>query len=180
MRLLTVLVVLLITGTSANADNIRWKPETLKPGDYVSIDQSQGGIIHHVYRGKRGQQYLTESYRGSGPGDRFAFSTYHDQNGNYIRWVRSDGFEWRYEPHDCTRTLGRCQYKQTSSDGRTEFRLRITTATRDGFKFDEYGEDGKRLYGGSIELDERGVSGNGRLTGYQGTQRFRLIRRVYQ
>jgi hypothetical protein len=53
-----------LVSTAAIADNIRWKPETLKRGDYTSINQSQVGLIHHVFRGKSGRYYVVDSYRG--------------------------------------------------------------------------------------------------------------------
>lgn len=165
---------------AANANDIRWKPETLTPGDYTSIDQSQGGTIHHVFKGKEGRFFVMDSYRGASPSGSPVFTTYLDKDGNQVRWVRQDGFEIRFRPHDCTRTLGRCQYTQTGSDGKKEVRLRITEVTRKGLKFTEYGSDGKRLFGGQVTLDERGNAGNGTLDGYQGKQRFRLVKRVYQ
>ncbi|QUJ77189.1 hypothetical protein KDD17_03975 [Sulfitobacter albidus] len=172
--------VISLISTSVSAESIRWKPETLKPGDYTSINQSQGGLIHHVFRGKVGRFYVLDSYRGSSPSGKPVFSTYMDKDGNQVRWVRQDGFELKFRPHDCKRTLGRCQYTQTGSDGKKEVRLRITEATRNGFKFSEYGSDGKRLFGGNITLDARGNAGNGRLDGYQGKQRFRLVKQAYQ
>ncbi|ATG35786.1 hypothetical protein PhaeoP23_01644 [Phaeobacter piscinae] len=166
--------------TAVFAEGIRWKPETLTPGDYISIDQSQGGLIHHVFSGKAGRSYIVESYRGSKPSGKPVFTTYLDKDGNQVRWVRPDGFELRFRPHDCTRTLGRCQYTQTGTDGKRETRLRLTEATRMGFKFSEYSSDGKRLFFGQITLDEHGNAGNGRLDGNQGKQRFRLVGKVYQ
>ncbi len=169
-----------LISTSAFAEGIRWKPETHKPGDYNSIDQSQGGLIHHVFRGKVGRFYVLDSYRGSSPTGEPVFSTYLDKDGNQVRWVRQDGFEVNYRPHDCTRTLGRCQYSQVDSNGNQEIRLRITEATQNGFRFSEYGADGVRIFGGEIALDARGNAGNGRLDGTQGQQRFRLVGQVYQ
>jgi hypothetical protein len=181
MRALSIIGLLAIfTSTPTFADSIRWKPETLTPGDYTSIDQSQGGLIHHVFRGKTGRLYILESYRGAKPSGKPVFTTYLDKDGNYVRWVRQDGFELKFQPHDCTRTLGRCQYIQTGSDGKKEVRLRITEAIPSGLKFVEYGADGKRLFGGNVTLDDHGNAGNGRISGTQGKQRFRLVRHVYQ
>lgn len=162
------------------AEDIRWKPETLKTGDYVSIDQGKVGLIHHVYRGKERGDYVLDSYRGASPSGKPVFSTYLDKDGNYVRWVRQDGFEIKFNPHDCTRTLGRCQYTQIDSDGKRVVRLRITTATRNGFKYVEYNSDGQRLFGGKMELDARGYAGNGTITGPQGKERFRLVKQSYQ
>ncbi|MEM7723664.1 MAG: hypothetical protein AAF376_15025 [Pseudomonadota bacterium] len=165
---------------SVHAQDIRWMPETMTPGDYVTIDQSDGGLIHHVYAGQVGGSYVLQSFRGSAPGGEPVFTTYLDRDGNYLRWVWNDGFEVVYTPHDCTRTLGRCQYAQVGSDGVREVRLRITQATRRGFEFQEYDVDGQRLFGGWIELDARGMAGDGRLDGLRGKQRFRLVRQRYQ
>ena len=49
-----------LISTSVSAESIRWKPETLKSGDYTSINQSQGGLIHHVFRGKVGMGDVDE------------------------------------------------------------------------------------------------------------------------
>ena len=169
-----------VLSTSALAEDIRWKPEAQTPGDYVTIDQSQGGLIHHVFQGKAGKYYVLESYRGSSPSGQPVFTTYLDQDGNQVRWVRQDGFELKFIPHDCTRTLGRCQYTQIGSDRKRETRLRVTEATRNGFKFVEYNSNGERLFGGKVTLDEYGNAGNGRMDGYQGKQRFRLVKSAYQ
>jgi len=158
--------------TASWAQDIRWKPETLKVGDYISIRQSQNGVVHHVYRGKTGRRYILDSYYGAQPSGKPAFTTYLDRNGNYLKWVRQDGFSITYKPHDCTRTLGRCQYTSISSDGKREVRLRITKATGNGFQFDEYTADGKRHFGGKMKIDARGFAGNGRITGYDGSQSY--------
>jgi hypothetical protein len=76
--------------------------------------------------------------------------------------------------------LGRCQYTQIGSDRKRETRLRVTEATRNGFKFVEYNSDGERLFGGKVTLDDYGNAGNGRMDGYQGKQRFRLVKSAYQ
>ncbi|CAN0590765.1 unnamed protein product, partial [Ectocarpus sp. 12 AP-2014] len=102
------------------------------------------------------------------------------KDGNQVRWVRKDGFELKFIPHDCTRTLGRCQYTQVGSDKKKETRLRITTASGTGFKFDEHNASGQRLFGGKMELDARGNAGSGLITGNQGKQRFRLVGQAYQ
>lgn len=178
-KLIALLAALLVVATSAAAQDIRWKPETLRKGDYTTIDQSMDGLIHHVFRGKAGRYYLMESYRGAQPSGSPEFSTYLDKDGNQVRWVHESGFEIRYKPHDCTRTLGRCQYTQRDSNGAQETRLRITKATRNGIKFDEYGADGKRLFGGQVALDNRGNAGNGKITGTQGVQNLKLMRKSY-
>ena len=169
-----------LMSTAVIADDIRWKPETLKRGDYTSINQSQIGLIHHVFRGKSGRYYVLDSYRGKTPSGKPVFTTYLDRDGNQVRWVRQDGFELQFKPNDCTRTLGRCQYTQTGSDGKREIRLRITEVSSKGFKFNEFDQTGKRLFGGQFELDARGNAGNGRLSGNQGNQRFRLVAKSYQ
>lgn len=173
-------LLLTLVISPAFAEGIRWKPETLKPGDYTTIDQSQGGLIHHVYRGRVGRSFAIESYRGSSPSGTPVFTTFLDKDGNQVRWVRQDGFELKYRPHDCTRTLGRCQYTQTGSDGKKVTRLRITEATRTGIKYTEYDSEGRRLFTGQVALDERGNAGSGSIDGNQGKQRFRLIKSVYQ
>jgi hypothetical protein len=162
------------------AADIRWKLETLKPGDYTSIDQSKAGLIHHVFRGKVGRYYVIDSYRGPSPSGTPVFSTYLDKDGNYAKWVRPDGTRVEFLPHDCTRTLGRCQYTIVESDGKREVRLRITAATRKGYKYDEYDSNGRRLFGGKSELDARGTAGNGKVDSNQGTQRYRLVKQFYQ
>ncbi|MEM9755873.1 MAG: hypothetical protein AAF914_07770 [Pseudomonadota bacterium] len=166
--------------TAAAQDDIRWMPETMTPGDFVTIDQSVGGLIHHVFSGSSGSEFVIHSFRGAAPGGTPVFTTYLDRDGNSTRWVRADGFEIVYEPHDCTRTLGRCQYTQISSDGSSEVRLRITEATDRGFTFDEYDANGQRIFGGWIELDDRGMAGDGRISGNDGRQRFRLVSTFYQ
>lgn len=175
-----LLLAMLLSSSPLHADSIRWKPETLKRGDYVTIHQSQNGLIHHVYRGKSGRSYILDSYRGKSPSGKPVFTTYLDKDGNYLKWVRQDGFELKYRPHDCSRTLGRCQYTQTGPDGKRVVRLRITEVSGKGFKYSEYDKNGKRLFGGQIDIDAKGFAGNGYTTGEQGTQRYRLVKQSYQ
>lgn len=177
---LAIATSLLLGSGAAQAQDIRWKFETMTPGDYVSIDQSNGGLIHHVFSGQSGGTYVIHSFRGRTPGGTPVFTTYADGDGNWLRFVDSEGNEWRYSPHDCTRTIGRCQYTQINPDGSREVRLRITEATRNGYSFQEYDASGQRLLSGRNELDERGTAGDGRLNGPMGEQRFRLVHHIYQ
>ena len=162
------------------AQDIRWQPETFTPGDFVTIDQTPGGLIHHVFAGRSGNGYLVQSFRGARPGENLVFSTYLDANGNYLRWVRPDGVEIRYVPHDCTRELGRCQYTEIHSDGTQQVRLRITEATRNGLRFDEYNQAGEHIFSGQFDLDARGNGGSGRVRGDRGVTQHRLVQSVYQ
>jgi len=166
-----------LMGTSANAQDIRWQSEKMTPGAYVSINQSQGEMIHHVYTGRRGKAFVLTSYRGAKPGGTPAFETHLDKDGNYVRWVRPDGFEIRYRPHDCTRTLGQCSYKEIHSDGTRKQRTRVTEATKKGLAFKEYDENGTFLFGGKMNLEEGGWAGNGVIDSAQGKQRFTLKKR---
>ncbi|WP_204114425.1 hypothetical protein [Shimia biformata] len=167
---------LILSVSVAEAQDIRWRSEIATPGDYVTIDQSQGGRIHHVFRGKSGRSFVIDSYRGKSPEGTPEFTTYADKNGNYLRWVRRDGYEIRYKPHDCTRTLGQCTYTEIHSDGKKNKRTRVTEATRDGFSFGEFDDKGNYLFGGRLALDSHGWAGTGRIEGNQGVQKFRLVK----
>lgn len=180
MRSVYLVLALVVTASQVAAEGIRWKPEMFANGDYVSIKQSKGGLIHHVFRGKEGRSYVIESYRGASPKGQPVFTTFLDKNGNQTRWRRQDGFQLTFKPHDCTRTLGRCQYTQTGSDGKKERRVRVTTSIPGGFRFDEYNAKGDHLFGGQFALDQRGNAGEGRISGQHGAQVFRLVRQVYQ
>lgn len=169
-----------MSATGVSAQDIRWKPEQLKSGDYVSILQKPGGLIHHVFAGKVRSEYLIESYRGKSPVGEPDFVTYLDKDGNYLKWQRADGFEVQYAPHDCTRVIGECCYTQTDSNGNTEQRTRVTLATRRGFKFTEFGSDGKELFGGKIGLIENGFAGTGFVKGPQGKTSYTLKARYFQ
>lgn len=171
-----VMFALFAFASCASANEIRWKSELVKPGEYVTIDQSQDGRIHHVFRGKSGGKYVLDSYRGKKPQGKPEFTTYLDKDGNYLRWVRKDGFEIRYHPHDCTRTLGQCSYTEAHSDGTNNARTRITKATKRGFSFKEYDQSGKFLFGGQFDIDAHGWAGKGSIDGYRGKQRYRLVK----
>lgn len=161
--------------TMADAKDIRWKSELHSKGDYTIIDQSQDGPMLHVFRGKKNGLFVTDSYKGTQQKGKPVFSTYSDEDGNDVKWVRSDGFFVDYIPHNCKRTLGRCVFKQIDSAGKTENRERTTQATKSGFRFSTKVE-GKFLYKGEIKLDEFGDAGDGWLSGYQGEQKFTLIK----
>lgn len=173
------LMAFVLTATSVSAQDIRWKSEKTTPGDYVSVEQSQGGLIHHVYAGRKGKDFVLNSYRGAKPAGEPVFVTYLDRDGNYRKWVRADGFTVKYRPHDCTRTLGKCTYKEIHSDGTRKTRTRVTEATKNGMAFKEFDETGAFLFGGNIALDAWGWGGNGSINGDRGKQTFRLVKRSY-
>ncbi|WP_162617560.1 hypothetical protein [Yoonia maritima] len=164
-----------ITACTVPVGDIRWKPELLSPGDYVSVHQSRSGLIHHMYNGRQGKDYLVESYRGQSPTGTPAFTTRLDGNGNYLSWQRSDGYEVRYQPHDCTRTLGKCRYTEIRPNEERIRWTRITTATNIGFKYVETDTNGERRVTGEIAIDERGFAGSGQVSGHFGAQTFTLI-----
>ncbi|PRY80337.1 hypothetical protein CLV80_101189 [Yoonia maritima] len=176
---LKILAPLILTSTIAACavpvGDIRWKPELLSPGDYVSVDQSRSGLIHHMYKGRQGNDYLIESYRGPSPTGTPAFTTRLDGNGNYLSWQRSDGYEVRYQPHDCTRTLGKCRYTEIRPNDERIRWTRITTATDTGFKYVETDRNGERRVSGEIAIDERGIAGSGQVSGHFGAQTFTLV-----
>lgn len=150
-------------------------------GDVITIDQGKNGLISHVFAGKFGRLFALDSYRGRVADSKPIFRRLLDRNGNYVKWVRADGYEVRYEPHDCKRTLGKCIYTKIQPDGVREVRQRITKPTKRGFSFNEYDQNGNRLFGGKFELDQRGVAGDGKITGVQGfLRRYRLIDRSYK
>ncbi|KMW58628.1 hypothetical protein AIOL_003606 [Candidatus Rhodobacter oscarellae] len=180
MRPIALIIAVLLAAVPAHALDIRWRSELAKPGDFVTIDLSQDGRIHHVYRGKSRGAFIVDSYRGNKPSGRPIFTSYLDAQGNFLRWVNAEGFQIRYRPHDCTRTIGKCQYTELHSDGLRERRVRVTKATRNGFSFKEYDGRGKFMFGGTIKIDERGFARDGFIKGEGVNQRFRLVKRRYQ
>lgn len=172
--------VLLGTSAQLSAQDIRWKPETLKKGDFVVIDQGAGKQVAHVFRGKKGRGYLLETYDTSRPKSEAPFRTVLDRNGNYLDWTRPDGYKLKFRPHDCTRTLGQCHYTQVFPDGRKEGRTRITKATNAGLEFKEYDAKGKFFLSGTFALDARGNAGTGWVKGLDRKVVHKLVRSVYQ
>ena len=165
---------------SGHAQDIRWKPEALRPGDVIVLEQDPYGRIHHVYRGRSGQAHVTQSFRGARVAGTPVFTTLTDDDGNHLRFTRADGTGMRYVPHDCSRTIGRCTYVEQNFDGTSERRMRITEATSTGFRFREFGEDGTPLFGGQFELDSRGNAGAGRVEGQEGRVVTRVVGRSYE
>ena len=180
MRLLPPLFLSILTTACTVPDgDIRWKPELLNTGDYVTVDQSRSGRIHHVYSGRQGNNYVINSYRGATPTGTPAFTTLLDRNGNYLIWERADGYQVRYEPHDCTRTLGKCRYTEIRPNDERVRWTRITTATETGFKYVETDRNGERKVSGEISIDERGFAGSGQVSGHFGAQTFTLVEQHY-
>ena len=181
MKFLFLLILAtLATACTVPEGDIRWKPELLNTGDYVTIDQSRSGRIHHVYSGQEGSNFIITSYRGASPTGTPAFTTLLDRNGNYIRWARSDGYEVRYRPHDCTRTLGKCRYTEIRPNDDHIKWTRTTIVTPTGFKFTEIDQSGARQVSGEITLDEYGIAGSGFVDGHFGAQTFTLVSQHYQ
>jgi len=181
MRLVFSVLGGVILGLSpATAQDIRWQSETFSPGDYVTIDRSELGPIHHVFLGETRLGFQFDSFEGDTPEGTPVFTTYLDEDGNYLRWVRADGYEIQYIPNDCTRVLGFCDYAQVGSDGAEELRSRWTEATEQGFSFREYIIGGDMLFEGEMALDERGMAGDGWLNSASGALTYRLLHQSYR
>ena len=177
--LVTCLAALSACAAQPTGD-IRWKPELLNAGDYVSVSQSRDGLIHHMFVGSDRGNYVVQSYRGASPEGEPAFTTVLDRDGNYLLWEDQDGYQVRYEPHDCTRTLGTCRYTEIRPNNLRVRWTRVTTATEVGFKYVETDRNGGRKVTGEIALDARGVAGDGTVNGYFGGQNFTVVNRSYE
>ena len=178
------ILISLSGAAGALAESITWNVGSSAPGDYITIDQVENGErrrVHHVYRGESRGRHLIDTYWGDRPEGEPLTTTYLDDKGNYLRWVRRDGFELRFRPHDCTRTVGRCGYTEIFPDGRRERRERVTTPESGGFSFVEYDADGNERFRGRFEIDERGAAGTGFVAGVYGRRTdHKLVQRVYQ
>lgn len=181
MRLLPFGFVLcgLLAGPAC-AQDIRWKPELAKPGDYVVIDQGGNGKYAHVFRGKVGKYYVIESYKGGKISGKSAFKTSLDRDGNYVKFVYADGATYRYQPHDCRRVVGTCSFTEISPDGTRRKQTHVAKATAEGFEFQIYDETGKLTDKGKMALDDRGNAGNGVIYGEGSKYTYKLVSSHFQ
>lgn len=152
---------LLFSLTTVQAQAIRWKPEMLMPGDFVVLEQSQGPLLHHVFRGRSGNTFILETFHGPNANGQPNTITYLDRNGNRLRVVGSDGSSVTYDPHDCARTLGQCRFTKTDADGMTKEHLRRTQQRKHGFSFTLYDAGTALLQEGAFNLSSRGFAVNG-------------------
>lgn len=170
----------IVLATSVSAEEIRWKPETEKPGDYVVINQTQAGRVTHVFMGKVGNAYVIESYKGKvKPGER-DFTTYLDQDGNYLKFVYPDGSMYKYQPHDCKRVLGTCRYTEIAPDGTRQKLTHVARAIRGGFEFQVLHEDGEVKLEGQVMLDEHGNAGDGFTRGGSRVEKYKFVKSYFQ
>lgn len=87
----------------------------------------QGQISEDRYLGRDGKAFITERINSAHPTLAARMRLYRDKHGNFLSLEYTTGVSATYVPHNCVRTLGRCDYLVKNSHGPDAQRARITT-----------------------------------------------------
>ncbi|WP_299921760.1 hypothetical protein [uncultured Pelagimonas sp.] len=146
------------TASVATAD-ITWRAGDMGVGS-VMVMKDRTGAMTHVKRASLGGRHVFDLFAGQGKGAEFLGSYKVNDRGEVTETVAIDGAVTTYAPHRCNRSLGKCQFTVTHSDGYVETRTRVTEATRGGLRYWEYGADGL-MAEGAMQLDQLGAAKSG-------------------
>ncbi len=173
MRILILALSLAFSASAAAAD-ISWHADRMAPGS-VMVMKDDAGAVTHVKRGTERGQHVFDTFAGQGRGATFTGSYTVNAQGNVTTTIAPDGAVTRYRPHRCNRTPGRCAYVMIHADGFKEPRTRVTSATRSGLTYEEYGLDGLMAQG-ALELDRLGAAKSGWMKRAQDRRKLRTTR----
>lgn len=156
-----LLVAILAHTTAANAQDISFKMKEIAKGSTVTIRNSDGKIFTHQHLGKINNTYAYKTFSGrQASGD--PLGTYFaNERGELTRSEDRNGAVTRWKPHRCMRTLGQCRYTRILPDGSRQKRIRVTEATKDGFKYAIYENSGELVLSGWAKIDKFGWSKQG-------------------
>ncbi len=158
MRALLIALGLIFSATLATAD-ISWKLDRFGAGS-VMVLKDRSGALTHVKRGTTTDAHIFDVYAGATTSGAYLGMYETNARGDVTATVAVDGAVTRFVPHRCSRTLGTCQFTVIHSDGFQEPRSRVTRATRNGLRYQEFGLDGL-MSEGEIKLDANGASKGG-------------------
>ena len=158
MRILIVALVLAFQTSLAAAD-IALRADRMAPGSMMIMQDSQG-LVTHVKRGVEAGQHVFDTFAGKGASAVYIGSYTTNDRGDVTAMIASDGAVTRFAPHRCNRTPGRCDFTITHVDGFKEPRTRVTEATANGLRYQEYGLNGL-VAEGALDLDGNGLARKG-------------------
>lgn len=171
-----VLAAFLATLSLAPAQaDISWKTDEIAPGSALVLKNSDGRVFTHVRRASKGSLIRFDAFAGRSERGAYVGSYLTNARGEILRTIAADGSETDYEPHKCNRSRGRCTYIIQTPDGVKIMRTRITEATPEGLKFQEY-EAGKLVASGVVKLDRFGSSAGGWTVDHTTGQRLDTTR----
>ena len=138
MKRLPVFLFLLFHPLSVAAQDISIKMPAIDAGSWFAMQGPEGPSMH-VFRGKKGANYIYDVVPGTDPNGDKAFRDFRDAKGNVRKRVLSDGRTVVYSPHNCQRTIGQCTFIESGSriDGsryKTNM-VRVNTPKSKGFEF---------------------------------------------
>ncbi|MCT4557709.1 MAG: hypothetical protein N4A61_06575 [Pelagimonas sp.] len=150
MRRTMITLALIAMGNLASAD-VAWNVGALKLGSVI-IMKDRTGASTHIKR----ENNQFDVFAGAVSQVNFVGGYGVNSNGDLVSTTAVDGAITRYVPHNCGRTLGRCEYQVHHPGGLIETRTRVTEQTRKGLRYKEYGVDGL-MTEGLATLDETGT-----------------------
>jgi hypothetical protein len=153
-------VFFLLTPLVAQAETVGIDWSTLRVGQYQKLRTNEGAQLISQYMGPRGGLYLFEVTYGLAPNDIPNERIYLDQDGQFVKSVFVSGETKRFDPSDCSRTLGTCTFTLQMQDGKTYAYTQTTKRTAKGLKFTRRDANGRLVMRGVMELRDNGLVRN--------------------
>jgi hypothetical protein len=120
----------------ASAQDISIKMDQIVAGSYLMMEQN-GSRLFHVFRGAGQGGYVVDIVMDSDPNAPRQSRWTRTKDGNATQIEITDGNTVRFEPHNCQRVVGQCQFTAIGPDYRTTV-IRINTLTSNGFDYKVY------------------------------------------
>ena len=158
--LIATICIGLALASAATAQDISFKMSEIAAGSTVTIRNSDGKTFTHQHLGKTGRHYSYRTFEGASPAGTPIITWFTNARGELVRQVQN-GQVRRWSPHRCMRTLGQCKYTETRPDGTRIKRVRVTEATKNGFKYGVYTTSGELVLSGWAEIDAKGWTTRG-------------------
>lgn len=135
-RLLSCLALLLFglsIPAQAVAQDISANMAALKKGQTLVYRSSERGLYTQLFVGKKNGLYVFHVLHGdSASGTPFG-KFLADEKGQTVERHDEQGNTERFEPHDCRRTVGKCDFLYTNKSGKTVPLQSFVRPTKQGF-----------------------------------------------
>jgi hypothetical protein len=160
LRSLAFIILLFLPAQLATAGSLGVNWSALKPGQYQVFRTSEGAQLISRYGGLQNGLYLFEVFYGRTQTGEPVERVFLDHEGQFVRSVFESGEAKQFEPHDCSRTLGACEFLLRLENGDAHQFSQITKRTSNGFSFVRRDDAGRIVMRGNVELNQFGLTQN--------------------
>lgn len=126
---------LTLLSTPALAQDISVKMAQIPAGSWLLSKAGKHTTIQ-VFRGKQGRSYVVDFVQGKDPNAPRSARDLRDEEGNVLKRTNANGEVTTYRPHNCQRTIGRCEFVQKTGN-KTAKMVRVNTPKGKGFTFEQ-------------------------------------------